>query len=244
MLKQALLITITTLGKVCGLLILRRNINNDPDLQIDRIIANRGISLIIDIGANEGQFAKRFINNQNIKKIISFEPLGHAYRSLKRSSATHPNWVVQNLALGNEQGQSHINVSQNSVSSSLRRLTEIHTKAAPNSQNIDTEEVTVTTLDKYFSNSENIALTQRILLKIDTQGFEREVLEGASDFLKTVDAVIMETSFAELYDGQALFEELHELMLDKGFKIYNIIPGFKDDMTGQLLQADCVYVKK
>ena len=244
MLKHALLTIITTLGKVCGLIILRRNINNDPDLQIDRIIANRGISSIVDIGANEGQFAKRFINNQKIKKIISFEPLDHAYRSLKRSSATHPNWVIKNLALGNEQGQSHINISKNSVSSSLRRLTEIHTRAAPNSQNIDTEEVEVTTLDKYFSNSENMPLTQRILLKIDTQGFEREVLEGASDFLKKVDAIIMETSFAELYHGQALFEELHEFMLDNGFKIYNIIPGFKDDMTGQLLQADFVYVKR
>ena len=244
MLKQALLLSITKLRKVCGLLILRRNINNDPDLQIDRIIANRGISLIIDVGANEGQFARKFIKNKNIKNLISFEPLGHAFRILKRRSATHPNWVVQNLALGCEEGQSQINISQNSVSSSLRRLTKIHTKAAPNSQNIDSEKVTVTTLDRYFEKPNGTDLSQRVLLKIDTQGFEREVLKGASDLLKMVDLIIVETSFAELYDGQALFDELHQLVNSKGFKICNIIPGFKDDTTGQLLQADIVYVKK
>ena len=164
MLKHALLLTITRLGKICGLLILRRNINNDPDLQINCMIANRGITIIIDVGANEGQFAKKFIKNKNIKNLISFEPLGHAFRTLKRRSETHSNWVVQNLALGSEEGQSQINISQNSVSSSLRSLTEIHTKAAPNSRNIDAEKVTVTTLDRYFEKPNGLDLSQRILL--------------------------------------------------------------------------------
>lgn len=244
MLKQSILLLITKLGKFFGFLIFRRNVNNDPELQVDRIIVNHSISLIIDVGANEGQFAEKFIKNKNIKKIISFEPITDAFNVLKRRSASYPGWLVQNFALGSEEGIAQINISNNSVSSSLRKLTENHTKAAPNSKNINTEKVAVTTLDTYYENSDTIDLTHRILLKIDTQGFEREVLMGARNLLKSVDVIMLETSFTVLYDGQALFDEIHGFMRNEGYKIINIIPGFKDERTGQLLQADFVYSRK
>ena len=244
MLKQSILLLITKLGKFFGFLVLRRNMNNDPELQLGRIIVDQGISLIIDVGANEGQFAEKFTQNENIKKIISFEPIAHAFNVLERRSASYPGWLVQNFALGSEEGKALINISRNSVSSSLRQLTKLHTTAAPNSKNIDKEEVTVTTLDTYYENSDTIDVTHGILLKIDTQGFEREVLMGASSLLKSIDVIMLETSFAVLYDGQALFDEIHEFMRNEGYKIINIIPGFKDERTGQLLQADFIYSRK
>ena len=82
----------------------------------------------------------------------------------------------------------------------------------------------------------------QIYLKIDTQGYEESVLNGAKDLLPKVKLVQLEISLVPLYEGQILFIDMINKMKGLGFSVFSIIPGFKDPLTGQLLQCDCIFL--
>jgi len=241
--KAFLLSKATGLVGYFGVLLLRRNVNNDPKMQIERMMECENISVIIDVGANEGQFASGYRSDSKIRKIISFEPLADAFKVLEQRSSKFRNWDAHKVAVGNQSGETYINVSMNSVSSSLRQLTDVHLGAAPNSECVKSELVSLKTLDSALLEYFDVLESSSVMLKIDTQGYEREVLEGAKKTLYKTKIVIIEISFEVLYEGQALFEEIHSEMRSAGYKVYNIIPGFTDSHTGRLLQADFVYQK-
>ena len=83
-----------------------------------------------------------------------------------------------------------------------------------------------------------------ICLKIDTQGYEYEILSGGAETLSLVTAVQIELSIIELYQGQKLYKYFIEFFENKNFILYDIIPGFSNKKTGQLLQFDAIFVKK
>ena len=241
--KAFLLSKVTKFAGYFGVLLLRRNVNNDPTMQIERMLECESISVIIDVGANEGQFASGYILNPKIRRIISFEPLTDAFKVLGQRSSKFDNWDAHQVAVGNQSGETTINVSMNSVSSSVRQLTDVHVGAAPNSECVKTELVNLRTLDSVLKDYFDVLERGNIMLKIDTQGYEREVLEGAKETLSKTKIVLVEVSFEVLYAGQALFEEIHSEMSSAGYKVYNIIPGLTDNHTGRLLQADFIYRK-
>jgi hypothetical protein len=85
---------------------------------------------------------------------------------------------------------------------------------------------------------------ERSLLKIDTQGFESEVLDGAGDVLEQFAAIQLELSFVPLYDGQALYADLVERLDRLGFVLFTTETGISDPTTGQLLQCDALFVQR
>ena len=87
-------------------------------------------------------------------------------------------------------------------------------------------------------------ISNNILLKIDVQGFEREVLKGAEKILPIITAVQLELSLTELYVGETLFDFYIDLFNKMGFVLWDIQPGFRDPKTGRLLQFDGTFIKK
>ena len=117
-----------------------------------------------------------------------------------------------------------------------------HLNAAPYSLTVGQEKIDVITLDSEIQKWE--AVRAPIFLKIDTQGFEEEVLAGAELTIKLVAAVQIELSLVELYQKQKLFDYFLEYFKKREFMLFDVIPGFSDPKTGQLLQFDAIFVKK
>ena len=202
------------------------------------------IDLILDVGANIGQYGKLLRRLGYSGRIVSFEPLSSAYSQLKAASNKDSLWeVAPRTAIGNENSQIAINVSANSLSSSVLNILDSHVNAASNSAYIDSEKVKLNRLD-------TIALdylekdADSVFLKIDVQGFEKQVLDGATNILPLIKGIQTEMSLIPLYQGQLLFEEMIELLDKLGYELYSVIPGLADPQTGRLLQMDGIFFKK
>lgn len=198
-----------------------------------------GVDTALDIGANTGQFAAALRRAGFRGRIISVEPLRAAYDELSRHAAADPDWVVQRAAVGATAGTLTMNIAANSVSSSPLPILDRHTDAAPGSVYVGTEEVDATTVDELVRQHSIVAETT--LLKIDVQGYEKPVLDGAAATLPQFAAVRTEMSLVPLYGGQTLMPDVLAYLGERGFDLWMFEPGFVEPATGRLLQADGVF---
>jgi len=198
-----------------------------------------GVNVVMDVGANAGQYAKSLRSIGYKGNIISFEPLSSAYDELKENADGDELWEAIHCAIGNGDGKIEINISGNSFSSSILKMLPAHEKSAPNSKYIGKEEVEIRKLDSVFG--EVCRTDQSIYLKIDTQGFEKSVIEGAENVLSFIHTIQLEMSLTPLYEDELLFNEMYQLLYQKGYRMVAIEQGFADEKTGQLLQVDGIF---
>lgn len=196
---------------------------------------------VLDIGANIGQYGSALRAGGYKGRIVSCEPLSDAYAHLERRSARDASWTVVRTAVGDVPGETTINVSANSYSSSLLPMTDAHRDAAPGSEFVTTQTVPVTTVRDLVA--EQGVDPARALLKVDTQGFESAVLDGAGELVGQFAALALELSFVPLYEGQALYDDLVERLTKAGYTLYGIDAGFGDPVTGRMLQCDGLFVR-
>jgi FkbM family methyltransferase len=200
------------------------------------------IDLVLDVGANTGQFGSEIRYYGYTGKIVSFEPLSHAYSNLVRTIAGDPQWEAHPpCALGNENGETMINIAGNSQSSSILPMLETHRNAAPESAYKGTERVAIKTLD--FVVGEYVKDARAPFLKIDTQGYEWQVLDGARETLPHIKGLLVELSLVPLYEGQYSWRELIDRLKDEGFALWALRPGFIDQRQGRTLQVDGVFYR-
>lgn len=198
------------------------------------------IDTVIDVGANSGQYGQ-FLRRVGYRgRIISFEPLSSAFAKLKLTAAVDPEWETHNLGVGNVEGTATLNVSANSESSSLLRMLPKHLQSFPDSRYVTTETVNLTTLDKVLS---GLPAASRVFVKVDTQGYEMPVIDGAGDHLAGVRGVQLEMSIVPLYEDEPLMPEMVTYMAGKGFRLMGLEPGPGDSRTGQLLQVDGLFFR-
>jgi len=221
-----------------------RRIQKCPTTDLERrfkLFETFGINKIIDVGANVGQYSLLVKELGFSGQIISFEPLSSAFSVLKEVSKKHNNWQAHNYALGNENTESVIHISENSFSSSILNMLPQHLKSAPASRFIDTEKIQIRTLDSIF---DTLCTTyDKILLKIDTQGFEKKVLEGAGNSLHKIAGIQLEMSIVPLYESELILEEMITYLKNTGFTLYSLENGFYDQKNGQLLQVDGLFFR-
>lgn len=203
-------------------------------------LTTRGIDTVLDVGANVGQFAVTTRNAGFAGRIISCEPLDGAYAELASRAARDDEWTALHTAVGREPGELRINVSANSYSSSALPMTDAHRDNAPGSEYVATEPAPVTTVAELVDAYD--VDPARTLLKIDTQGFEDEVLAGAGELVDRFAALQLELSFVELYAGQRLFDEVYADLRGRGLRIHSLEPGFSAT-DGRLLQVDGLFVR-
>jgi len=207
-----------------------------------KMINNFNIDTLFDIGANEGQYSRNMRELGVRKKIISFEPLKSAFEELKKASLKDNNWLVNNYALGNEDIKSMINVAGNSFSSSIQNMLPTHLKSEPESIYIAQEEIEIKKIDSIFNSFCN--KEDRVMIKIDTQGYEKNVIDGATESLNNIKIIQLEMSILPLYENEILFIEMINYLDKKGFQLFTLENGFSDLTTGQLLQVDGIFVQK
>jgi FkbM family methyltransferase len=211
-------------------------------MQMDAMLRRFAIDVVLDVGANTGQYGASLRKAGYTRRIVSFEPLAAAHAQLTVRARHDSLWTVHpRCAVGNTSGQVEINVAQNSVSSSIRPMLAAHYEAAPESRFVATERVDLIKLDSVFGQYASPA--SRTWLKIDTQGFEKEVLDGAAASAPSISAVQLELSLVPLYDGQSLWEYFLARMQSEGYELWAFIPGFSDVRTGRSLQIDVVFAR-
>lgn len=213
----------------------------DEEILIRAIKANQ-IDLILDVGANTGQFAELVLRLGYKGDILSFEPLSVAYEVLVRRAKKFKGWeVFDRCAIGDIDGNVNINVSKNLLSSSALKILEQHTSVSPASNIVATESVPVYKLDSILS--QYLSRYKNILLKIDTQGYEEKVLLGAGSLLNSLRGVLVEVSLIPLYEGQKLFDDLYEMLKSMGFNLWGFFPAFVNKSDGRMLQVDLLLFK-
>jgi len=207
-----------------------------------KLINKYKIDLVLDVGANKGQFAKELRNLEYYKKIVSFEPVSNIYKVLLKNSSRDPEWdIYERCCLGECDGFTEINISSYSQSSSILNFTYLHLNAKPSAVMVKKEKVKMYKLDTAIKNI--TVENKKILLKLDTQGYEGKILDGAENILKNVDIIICEMSLKEVYEGQELFKEIIERLNKQNFKIASLQNGFFDQKSDHLLQIDAIFVK-
>lgn len=216
------------------------NVNICRDYML-KILNNNNINLILDVGANSGQYASYIFDLGYRGRIISFEPLSCAYEALLKNSRSKPKWLVgEQCALGEINGEIKINVSKNSYSSSFLQTLKKLEDAYPESAYIRSEKVKICKFDsiahKYLHKND------KTLLKIDVQGYEDRVLKGATKTLPLISGIQLECSLVHLYEGEVLFEKMLQKVTNYGFELYDIVPGIRDK-SGRLLQVDCIFFR-
>jgi FkbM family methyltransferase len=224
----------------CGIDISRFAPESHPFARKKQLLNYYKIDTVLDVGANSGHFAlklKEGIGYAN--RVVSFEPLSSAFELLQANAMRYPNWEVLNIALGDTEEMQEINISGNSASSSLLDMLPSHLNSDPESRYIGTELIETKTLDSIFENL--CDPTENIYLKIDTQGYESNVLKGAELSLKHIDIVQMEMALVPLYKGEGLFEQMCMLMGEKGYRLIALDTGFSDPVSGHLLQVDGIF---
>ena len=200
-------------------------------------IEDRKIDVVIDVGANLGQFGESLRSEGYRGRIISFEPIKAEYDVLSRKAVADGNWEAHRSAVGATAGTARLNVSKLSVYSSILGLAEtaqLHDERLA----IDhIEEVPVCTVDEIAA-----GLTGRIFLKVDTQGYERQVLEGGSKTIPKLLGIMLEIPVIRIYEGQWQFREALNSMAEIGFIPAQIQPvGYHGTDKVSATEFDCLF---
>jgi FkbM family methyltransferase len=197
--------------------------------------------VILDIGANNGMFTKTANYLFPKAKIYSFEPLPECFKSLKTITDTHPNIRVFHCALGDTNGETTINKSQYNCSSSILMMSDLHKMVFPYSANSSKETVSIRRLDDIMADEQ---LLDPVLVKIDVQGYERNVVVGGRTILERAQYLICEISFKELYKGQPLFDDIYEDLSSLGFKFSGQLGELKNPFSQEVLQIDGLFIRE
>jgi FkbM family methyltransferase len=206
-----------------------------------RLLSAHEVTLIFDVGANVGQYARELRTLGYRGRIVSFEPLSDAFAELQRVARRDPLWEVVNIGLGDTEQRATINRSANSYSSSLLSILSSHVMSAPDSAYVGVQDVTLRTLDAVAPGY--LRREDRAFLKVDTQGYEHRVLTGAAHLLRNLVGLQLEMSLVPLYDGEMTFDHMLPYVRERGFSLMSLEPGFSDPATGRLLQVDGLFFR-
>jgi FkbM family methyltransferase len=192
---------------------------------------------IIDVGAHHGQFALFASHRYPSARLHCVEPLPEALRKLE--VVLPRGAVVHRFAAARASGFREFHVSRCSDSSSLLAITDLYTTAFPGTEQARTAVVECRRLDQLLAAED---LAQPCLLKVDVQGSELEVLEGAQGIFGCIDEVLVECSFVEFYRDQALIDDVVSYLRARGFRLTGIFSVVRDAI-GQCLQADVLFAR-
>lgn len=201
------------------------------------------IDLVIDVGANKGQFSQMLRANGFNGLIYSIEPGRAAFNKLQKANYSDEKWSAFNLALGAESRTVSISISERDRLASLHDFSEFGKERSGTATEIlRREDVEMTTLDDLIRRESIPTKIHNCFLKIDTQGHDLEVLRGAKSCLNDFKGLLSEVSLKSIYEHVPPYEEVLEYCQQAGFGISGLYAVDRDGATLELIEVDCVMV--
>ncbi len=212
-----------------------------PDAEKDfGWLRNHRIASVLDVGANEGQFASEIIRIFPDAQVYCFEPLREAYERLVSRFGKSQNFTFFNVAVGDITGEMPIHKNEFSPASSLLGMQPMHVTAFPYTKHETVDSARVERLDNLLK---SLQIEPPVLLKVDVQGYEARVLRGANKTVANASVILVECNFQEMYEGQSKFEEIYEYLIQRDFVFKGCFDTLKDPRDGLVLQGDLIFVK-
>jgi len=213
-----------------------KELANTPHKSIVNRIKEVPEICVIDVGANVGQFGLDLRRHGFRGQIYSYEPVLETFEVLQETIKRYQPWRAFNLGLGAKKSKKLINISGNSgLSTSLLKMNNTHIENFPESRKVAEELVMLSTIDKQLLELNLIA--SKVLLKIDVQGYESEVLRGASANLPNIPYCFLEVSLEPLYEEEITFLSILNILSNAGHEVVDVYRGICA-RDGRLLQLD------
>lgn len=246
--SKALERTKRLVGKQSGLYLKLKRFtpSASEEMRTAMLCKHMGITHVVDIGANTGQFAESLYDFGFSGKVVSFEPVEAARVELEQRSAPYPNWIIaERCAIGDEDGTITMNVSDDTVFSSALPIKDSYVSHNEKSRIVRQEKVPAfridTILPKYIQDLEQA----RILFKIDTQGFEKQVIDGGSATLAQAKGLKIEIPLYAIYDNTEFqFYDIMNLAKTNGFQPYSFHVEGVDLNTGRVNTIDGLFFRE
>lgn len=213
-----------------------------PAIRRARLLAWRGIDLVVDVGANEGQYATRLRRAGFSGRIVSFEPGSDAFAGLCDRAARDRDWSCHQLALGDRDDTVVLNVADDSEGSSLLRVEPREVSNSPGSRFVGAERVRMMRLDSLWPRLSPDP--QPLYLKLDAQGSELAILRGAGGVLRDAELVESELSLVPLYEDGPLYDEVIGFLDERGFSLISVEGIDEERDTGHMLQVDAIFMRR
>jgi FkbM family methyltransferase len=212
------------------------------EAQLAAVLERFAISCVLDVGANIGQYALMLREGGFGGRIISFEPQADAHATLARRAAADRGWqIAPRMAIGDRDGEVLLEVSAESDMSSILPQSELLRTISPSSAVLRSERAPMARLES--AAQPYLAPEDRIFLKIDTQGFEPQVLAGAGALMARLCGLQLEMSLVPCYEGEVGFRAMLDRLAAAGFEPYLFIPGYFERKLGRQLQLDGVFMR-
>lgn len=205
------------------------------------LFSQLGINYVLDVGANRGAFARLVRDAAFDGPIASFEPVEASFALLTAASANDSRWTVHRLALGREDGAAAFNVARDARYSSFLRASQYAGEHFPGSVIERQQDVPVARLDTIFEKVVPLA-EPRVFLKLDTQGWDLKVLEGATGCLHRICALQSEVAVKPLYENSPTYLYALPKLNELGFELSGVFPVSRDERL-RVVGLDCVLVR-
>ncbi len=201
-------------------------------------ILSTNVSLIVDGGANEGQWAKRIRRDGYTGRLLSIEPGSSAFNKLLKYSSDDEAWETLNVALGSKEETAELYLSNNDGMSSSLKKPGRHLVDFPTVKFAGSERVSVNTLENLLSQVHG-----NVMLKLDIQGFEMEALEGVGSALDKISVIEVEMTLHPMYQGENSVGQILYTIENMGFELFSI-SEFGKGKNGQVSYFDVIALRK
>jgi FkbM family methyltransferase len=204
-----------------------------------------GINCVLDVGAHQGEFAGSLHEIGYKGRLVSFEPVSVNYEILARKARAERDWIAHHCALGAEDGEQEINIYQQTVFNSFLSSSEMGTERFGAAvEQARKERVRIRRLDQLFGDCIAGIPDPRVFLKLDTQGWDLEVLKGASGVLDRIVGLQSEMAVKQIYGGMTGYTAALEHYAKLGFQVTGMFPVSRETDGLQIIEFDCVLVRE
>ena len=203
-----------------------------------------GVDCVLDVGAHAGEYGVALRRAGYRGRIVSFEPQPAPYEDLSRLARGDSGWSVHPYALGAIDGELTLELRAVNVFTSFRQTTAFaERRFGRQVASAGTVQVPVRRLASVLDDIDEAAAAQRLFLKMDTQGYDLEVFSGAEDVLPRIVGLQSELSMVALYEGAPTWRDAIARYEAAGFVMSALTPVSHDDITGALVEMDCMMVR-
>lgn len=224
-------------------LVRTRNAHEDLAKHLANVLLSRSIDCVLDVGANSGQYGLFLRSLGYTGYIVSFEPVGSVFELLKKTAENDSKWICCGYALGDKNEEKILNVYKSTVFSSFLIANAYSRGIWRSLEEVRPETVKVFTLDAVWDGLTEKLGCKNYMLKLDTQGFDKFVFDGAQACLKNISVLQSELSLIPVYEGMLEVYDILKAFNNSNFYISGMYPINRDKSLA-VIEYDCVLVKR